>query len=248
MVPGVSDWISVNPTVDKLFDEFAAAEIQESGLPISKLVKPAGNDPIMFGLHYAPEHETAFQEFGVTPDASEPCIRVMATKMSIPCEASSLLAPGLWMELCFRRCIVPPHGTNELPHKVLGEDVLAIHFALRMALWQTCGNPLGLLLGKYSYKWFKSNIQTLAIIPYSQTKIFGKRASLYIEADQNGNVTRITLPVLHPENAFYSINDDAASLNDLSWNFVLACAVLRRTILVIFDTKTPSSNLTEMST
>jgi hypothetical protein len=121
--------------------------------------------------------------------------------------------------------VVPPRGsTADMPYKVLGQVVLASHYALRMALWKTCNNPLALLLGKPSFEWHKANVNTLAVVPYSQTKIFGKRASLCIEADVEGNITRLTVPVLHPSNKFYPLNKEAAVLNDFSWNFVLACA------------------------
>jgi hypothetical protein len=59
--------------------------------------------------------------------------RSMAAKMGIPFEDALLLAPGLQIELCFRRYVVPPRRTKV--YKALGEDVLAIHFALRLALW-----------------------------------------------------------------------------------------------------------------
>lgn len=121
--------------------------------------------------------------------------------------------------------MVPPRGsTADMPYKVLGQVVLASHYALRMALWKTCNNPLALLLGKPSFEWHKANVNTLAVVPYSQTKIFGKRASLRIEAVVEGNITRLTVPVLHPSNTFYPLNKEAAVLNDFSWNFVLACA------------------------
>jgi hypothetical protein len=96
------------------------------------LVKPGSSGPILFALNYAPKNETAFQEFGVTPDPSQPCIRVMAKKMGIPVEEASLLAPGLWMELSFRRCVVPRGRKGVMPYKALGKGVLAIHFALRL--------------------------------------------------------------------------------------------------------------------
>ena len=150
----------------------------------------------------------------------------MATKMGIKIEKTALLAPGLWMELCFRRCVVPHRGTTNgvMPYKALGDEVLAIHFGLRSALWQACKTPLALLLGKPSFKWHKANVTTSAVITYSGQKFFGERASLRIEADANGKITRLAFPVLHPSTAFYHLDEATASLNDLSWNFVLACA------------------------
>jgi hypothetical protein len=228
MLSTSDNWLPVNPTIDKLWDDFVSAEVRESGLPIPMLVKPSGHGPIVFALNYATENETAFQEYGVTADPSQPCIRVMATKMGIPLDDASLLSSGLWTELCYRRAVVPPRGSKEggggaMPYDIFGADVLSLHRDFRLALWNSCNNPLALLLGKPSFEWYKKNIRCIAI-PFSKSKIFKEQAKLRVETDEEGNIVRLALPVLHPSTAFYSLENDTAGLNDMTWNFVLACA------------------------
>lgn len=118
--------------------------------------------------------------------------------------------PEFLLHSMLRTCWIFPHALPQT-HNTLGDDLLAVHFALK-ALRETCKNPLVLLLGAQSLKFYVGNTRTLTVIPCSPDKYLWQENECYIEADNIENIRRITLP--------------AAFINDLSWDSVLARAVV----------------------
>jgi hypothetical protein len=170
--------------------------------------------------------------------------------MGIEFTNGSLLEVGSWMELCFRGFKIPQKTKRKLskssdssgsvprqqPYKQLGRDVLAIHTKLRNDLWQVSTAPLALLFGEPSNKWHKANITSTHVIPFSDLKIYGGCASLRVECDIWGNITRLTLPLFHPTAIFYgNLSVEDTQLNDEIWDFVMACAGIKTYIFEYFE-------------
>jgi len=149
-------WPSRNPAFDAVWSDFAEAEVKQTGLPREHLVRPFGHGPLVTALNYAPLNETVFQEFGTIADASESCIRVLATKLHIPCTQESISTTAYWMETIFRRDTVPAR-TNQRPEvkkqpyeSILTVDAIARHRQYRNRIWAECDCPIGLNCGKES--------------------------------------------------------------------------------------------------
>jgi hypothetical protein len=153
-----------------------------------------------------------------------------AAPKSWPDAFQSALLAGQWIETCFRRFSFKMAEAGGSPpyRKILSKQAVALHHELRYDLWRASDTKLNLLLGVPSYAWHKKYVGNVRSIPFSDTKIFEKRAALRVELDAKGEIVRLALPVYHPTNFFIprlqSDYEDLAKLQDQYWNFVLACA------------------------
>lgn len=65
--------------------------------------------------------------------------------------------------------------------------------------------------------------ERLEKVPFSDDRIFGVQACLYVEYDEQGQIRRLSLPALHPSATYYNLSlQHHAKISDIAWNFVLS--------------------------
>jgi len=212
--------------ISQAWAEFEKEELVMSGLPQEQLSKPHGQGPIVFALNCNTMPKTPPQVFGPAYDLGSPTLRAIQDKQRSAMSLAELSLSGFFMELIHRRFWHDPKRSRQ-PYAHLGERLLALHSSLRKVLWALSTNPFALLLGRASFDWYITTMDPARLrkVPFSEDKIFGVTASLYIEYDEQHHIRRLSLPALHPSATYYNVSlQHHARISDASWNFVLSAS------------------------
>jgi hypothetical protein len=206
--------------------KFEKKELQVSNLPREQLSKPHGHGPVLFALNCNTMPKNAPPEFGPEYDLKSPTLRAILAKQRSAMSLAELGESGFLIELVHRRFWHDPKRSKQ-PYAHLSKSLLDLHSSLRKELWEITTNPFALLLGKASFEWYTTIMDPELVrkVPFSNDKIFGVQACLYIEYDEQSHIRRLSLPALHPSATYYNLSlQHHAKISDTAWNFVLSAS------------------------
>jgi hypothetical protein len=228
-ITSAKDWKqspAESEAISQAWRDFEEEELSISNLPKGQLSKPHGEGAVLFALNCNTMPKDPPQRFGPAYDLKSPTLRAIQEKQRLGMSFAELSSSGLFVELVHRRFWHDPKRWKQ-PYAHLSKRLLNLHSSFRKRLWDTTTNPFALLLGKASFDWYMTTMDAASVrkVPFSNDKIFGEKACLYIEYDEQHQIRRLSLPALHPSATYYNLSlQHHAEISDASWNFVLSAS------------------------